>query len=635
MGDREELQKLRRLKELEDKAAGSSLPSTPPPAQEANWMDRRLGGWGGRVLLGAASPILAATQVFGGEPGRQFVEDIEASKRRGMQAEGKEGFDWYGLLGSAIPSTGAAKAVTSMLPAAQGVLGRAGTGAAIGGAVSATQPVEGEHGDFWKRKAAQVGIGSLLGGLFSLGTDAAQGAYQFGKKLIAPFSESGRTKILSDYQSKLLGDSKDIKDKVINALAQRKEFIPGSRPTSGEIVSEIPGATGLAAHQQVTAKTEGLSPLFRARSAEQEAARRNLLVPIARNQGALEGERAIRDTITGPMREQALLKANAGTARALSTRTSKVPQETDALRTAVELHGVPPKPLQTGIEKFAGEWSPTVPLKPATITKGIHRILNKPGIRASDVVRNTMSALDDKLNSIANKRGAIDARDLYMVRKEAGNIVEKFSQESKTFDQRLTSGLVKTVQTAIDDAIEQAGGVGWKAYLGKYQELSKPLARMEAGQELERALTSSLGTTERGTTFGNVLRTKPELLDALTSQDKNAVANITADLSRRDAFKQLARGTQLGRAGAMGDIDQIPTLLDRRMMIANYLMRHAGIEPAGDRIARTAASQYLNPDELIKSLMRQQPVPRYQPIIQALMQRIVPVGAETAVAQQF
>ena len=83
MGDRETLQELRRLDELQAKAGGSV--ATAEPEQPASLADKMAGSWGGRLAQGIASPILAGAQVFGGEKGRAAVAELDAMKKRGMR----------------------------------------------------------------------------------------------------------------------------------------------------------------------------------------------------------------------------------------------------------------------------------------------------------------------------------------------------------------------------------------------------------------------------------------------------------------------------------------------------------------------------------------------------------------------
>ncbi len=141
-------------------ASASSDVQAPVPPQ-ASLADKMVGGWGGRMALGAASPILAATQMLGGEKGRAAVAELEAMKQRGMAAEGKDGFDFYGLLGSMAPGTAIAKGVTAAAPAAS-AMGKILQGAGIGAATSAAQPVASPD-DFWADKGKQVAGGAAVG----------------------------------------------------------------------------------------------------------------------------------------------------------------------------------------------------------------------------------------------------------------------------------------------------------------------------------------------------------------------------------------------------------------------------------------------------------------------------------------
>jgi len=679
MGDREELLELRRLAELEAKASGGT--TAPAPASLA---DKMVGGWGGRTLMGMASPVLAAAQLLGGETGRKAVGELDAMKQRGMAAEGKDGFDWYGLLGSMVPSTAIAKGVSAALPAAQSVLGRAGVGATQGAAVAAGQPVSASQPeDFWPEKAAQVGTGATVGGLVPLGIDAVKGVSNVVRRAVEPLREKGRAAILQRYQESLLGDNATTKQRVVDALTQAKAVVPGSRPTAGEALAALdpvtgkpmlPEATGLMAHQQSISKMRSVSPEFAKRAAEQELARASALSSIARNEGALEGERSVRSTITSPMREAALTQANVAgqevpqlerTITQATRATDKAqkqlaamqpktpPVDPNALRSAVETHAPAPlpTPLRTQSELMRMKLLPEQikkrgqeiasaraalqeleaqgmqPLRAGNITKSITAIASDKEYRASDVVQKTLGDLSEKIAALADKRGTIDAFDLYTVRKEAGNTIQKFADESKTFDKRLTSGLLSSVQKKIDDAIEAAGGKGWKEYLSKYQELSRPINRMETGQTLMNALQNPLETGERSQVFAKAV--KDSDLSALSPKDFMDVRGIADDLSRTDAFQRLARGTKISGSEAIpGNVGvPLPNLLSRPAMIANFLMRHAG-SSAEDKIAQVAARQYLNPNILAQGL--NPPIPsRFQPLIDALVQQAVPSTTAT------
>lgn len=158
MDDRETLNDLRRLDELSARAGGTALAEPP----EATSFEKALGSVPGRFALGVGSPAIAAMQFLGGEKGRQKAQAIEEMKQHGMAANGSEGYDWAGLLGSLLPGAGIAKGVTAALPVAKTLGAKLLQGGATGAATAAAQPVT-PSPDFLSDKAKQVGIGAMAG----------------------------------------------------------------------------------------------------------------------------------------------------------------------------------------------------------------------------------------------------------------------------------------------------------------------------------------------------------------------------------------------------------------------------------------------------------------------------------------
>lgn len=104
------------------------------------------------VFKGAiVNPVLAATQVLGGEGGRQIAEDIQQQYAQTRQEAGMTGFDVPQLIGAV------ASPVNRLIP------GKGFVGGAIG---ASTQPLEGKYEstfDLLADKAKQVAGGAILG----------------------------------------------------------------------------------------------------------------------------------------------------------------------------------------------------------------------------------------------------------------------------------------------------------------------------------------------------------------------------------------------------------------------------------------------------------------------------------------
>jgi hypothetical protein len=113
------------------------------------------------------------------------------------------------------------------------------------------------------------------------------------------------------------------------------------------------------------------------------------------------------------------------------------------------------------------------PLDAGAITSAIDAKLAQPGLRASSNVTNVLQAVkDDIANLTAKGGGVIDAHDLYTLRKEGINerIMQILGQTDPKISAKVTRQVLQEVRPLIDDAIEKAGGTGWRDYLKTYSQ---------------------------------------------------------------------------------------------------------------------------------------------------------------------
>lgn len=555
--------------------------SADTQGQAVSLADKMVGGWVGRTLMGMASPILAGVQAFGGETGRTAVANLEAMKQRGMKAEGKDGYDFYGLMGSMLPITGVASAVGKVLPAATTVLGRAGVGAAQGAAAAAAQPSSGiTAGDYFPEKSMQIAAGGAVGGTVPLAIDAAKGIGSIVKKASQPFTESGRAAILKEFREGLLDNDPALKAKVIAALEQPQTLVPGSPPTSGEVLSSMPRATGLAAHEKDIARLKGVSTQFADRFAQQEAARLATLQNIGKTPQDLA--RAVQAR-----------SAEAATKYGLAGQESIQP---DAAFTALMERPSMQKAASRArdLAREAGEsFSPTS-------VQSLHYM---------------KMAMDDLIKN--PERFSIGAKESQAIAKTQNDFVQWLGQKSPAYNAARES----------------------------YKVASGPINRMEIGQELEKTLRTPLGTSERRGMFAKAVEESPRTIkratgqsmfsnleDVLQPHESDAVRRVAQELARKDAYERLAGLTKLSGADAIpGDVGlRLPNILSRPAMIANFALKHAG-KTAEGKIAQMAAAQHLNPQAMADAL---KDVPaRYRPMIDALMQQLPAAAAGTMVGR--
>ena len=113
------------------------------------------------------------------------------------------------------------------------------------------------------------------------------------------------------------------------------------------------------------------------------------------------------------------------------------------------------------------------PLDAGSIIGAIDSKLSQPGLRASSNVTKVLQAVkDDIANLTAKGGGVIDANDLYTLRKEGINerIMQIMGQTDPKISAKVTRKVLSEVRPLIDDAIEQAGGTGWRDYLKTYSQ---------------------------------------------------------------------------------------------------------------------------------------------------------------------
>jgi hypothetical protein len=561
-------------------------PEAAPPAEISDAEDLA-GAPATRFAMGAASPFLGLAQLAANATGvgdewiNSTLKETETLKRRGMtpaadlkrlregravlerlpgyesqiadvdrqiadleaggaSADPKDAsMDVAGVAGTVMSP--AALKVMKLAPAAS-ALGRIGQGTAVGAGFGASAPVtDGEN--YKGSKSAQIVTGALLGGLIPAGMEAGKAVAGGIRNVIDLFTDKGAGRILTNYQNRIIGDKG--RDEVIAALKASREPVPGYKPTAAEAVANVPAGSPIIAHQKLTAGTPGgPSGEFGQRALDQKA--------------ALEAAAEARNAATGPMREAALAGAN------------KTPQFPLSIGEAAKRF------------RLTGEGGTVYGVKASDVTHGLKSTLGKPGIRASDVVSKTAAKLQEKIASLTDDGGRIDARDLYTVRKEIGNTIKSYAKETSNWDKKLAAGIERDVQRAMDDAIEAAGGAGWKDYLREFTERS-------AGMESAKAAVKAAAKPAQRTNLGGGVN--------------------VAEESRV----------------------HLPQMLSRPMMIANAVMKRigSGVEP---RLDAEAARRYLNPQELAKALETMPP--QQQSVISALLQRMGIIGSATTIADQ-
>lgn len=256
------------------------------------------------------------------------------------------------------------------------------------------------------------------------------------------------------------------------------------------------------------------------------------------------------------------------------------------------------------------------PLQVAPIVQQLRSMAAQPGTRADKLQRTTLVRLANELEGLADPNGVIDARDLYQIRKTGVNdIVDRLlgsrAQPASGTKER-TASLLTAIRPMIDDAIEGAGGEGWRDYLTRTRQGFEAVNRQELaakGAQLAQESPSEFIALMRGE--------RPQMVEDIMGKGTKQYdigGMALADPQRYLALKQSAdelatlnRMAELGRSGATAASELIGR---ERPFLARNLTR-MGLAPfppvrIGTEAAEMALSSLLRPrvqQELAEGVM--------------------------------
>jgi hypothetical protein len=536
---------------------------------------------------------------------------------------------------------------------------------------------------FISDKTEQIGTSALLGVLTQAGVTAGSKAGKFLRDLTAPITKSGRERLL---RQKLQDLSQADREKIVRALERTDAIVPGSRPTAGEALANVPEAVELQALQQRLSRQPNVAPLFAARQAEQQTARQAQLGPGPEAIPLLEAQRA---AVTTPLREEALAQANVAGRVAPRLEQEIAERQAQAVRATQmggQFQGIAAEQAQLarqqftpvpGLPRVTSRYSPNVdrtaeaidaakaagnvrqqkiaeadfkklqlqsladegfyPLQVDPLVTRLDSFLDQKTIQASDLKTKTFLDLRDKLLQLSNDKGVIDSYALYEVRKQLGDSIRKFADETKTTDQRVLAGLETQLKGLLDNQIQKAGGVSWKDYLKNYADYSEKINRVQIGNYLRDKLGGSVDDVERAGAFkaavdnaaSTIKRASgttryTELGEVLTKEQTAAVNAVLADVQRK--AKSQAAGRSAFSPRELDESPELPQLLDRTAVLTNAVIRALKAD-ANEELNKKAAELFLNPKQLgifISSV----PKGKVRQFIDALYPKLTPKNQE-------
>ena len=261
----------------------------------------------------------------------------------------------------------------------------------------------------------------------------------------------------------------------------------------------------LAAATKIASASEEAAPLLRV--AQQRAAGQNRMREVIAGgktqteavSNIAETKKALQD-VTGPMRERTLGAADIGRLQ-IAPAEQRAAQARDALQR--ELDTAARYMDDPNFDARIGQY-----LEDARSAEEVAANLRAQGLAPLDVsavVRNLRAEADKAqfvspdrfkiLSEFANNLerraakfgGIIDAQGLNLARREMGAFVSSILGTTDPKALRAgTSQLIAAAQKPIDEAIEAAGGTGWRNYLNTFAEGMKGIERQQFQRELAK-----------------------------------------------------------------------------------------------------------------------------------------------------
>jgi hypothetical protein len=194
------------------------------------------------------------------------------------------------------------------------------------------------------------------------------------------------------------------------------------------------------------------------------------------------------------------------------------------------------------------------PIDTSNIVSSITAKLNDPKIGPSDVNQAVLSKVANKIQEWTAKGGGIiDADALYSIRKNAvGEEIARLYPNADAKQQaRFAAKLLSEIKPAIDDAIVDAGGTGWRRYLQTYETGMKEIDQQKlAALALEKFKGS-----------------KEEFIKLVRGDNPDAVEDIFGPGSF-NIFKEMGRKS--------GQLEDIASQLERDIKVTDRAVEGAG-----------------------------------------------------------
>lgn len=185
------------------------------------------------------------------------------------------------------------------------------------------------------------------------------------------------------------------------------------------------------------------------------------------------------------------------------------------------------------------------PLEGAPLVQSLTGVSRNPELAGNDLVLGALKNVADDITKWTNSGGIIDAKALDAIRKNSVNaaIQQLRPGADATTQRNLAASVLTKVRPAIDDAIEQAGGTGYREYLARYAEGMQAINQKKLVGEAAKMWRSGDAGKDAfvNLVLNNDVKTVERVLGPGQYDIAAALAQDTMDVLRAQAQKRIAQ----------------------------------------------------------------------------------------------
>ena len=224
------------------------------------------------------------------------------------------------------------------------------------------------------------------------------------------------------------------------------------------------------------------------------------------------------------------------------------------------------------------------PLSGEQVINQISRKLQDPSLAGNEDVRNSLIKVAEDIRNWTNEGGVIDAFALDSIRKNSVNsaIQKMYPAASKQQQKQIASSVLENVRPTIIDAVEEAGGTGYRQYLQDYAKGSHDIAERKLGAralELYQKEPKSFLNLVRGNSPDEIEKVfgpgSYSIFKELAADSQSTLGQIAKELQRENIIgEQASKGTQR-LADVLGtnlDFMRLPHWLSKGTTLTNDMI---------------------------------------------------------------